>query len=330
MNFEQDFFEELQKPNFDFEQMALQLFRYQSEYLPVYAEFLRLLKINPNEINSISEIPFLPVSFFKSNEIVSSKVKTYFHFTSSTTTGGKPSRHFVPDLEIYKWSFKKGFNYFYGNNSDYCFLGLLPSYLEREGSSLVYMVQDFIQESKFEQSNFYLHDFNALNLQLLENEKNGIPTILIGVTYALLDFAEQFPIKLKNTIVMETGGMKGQRKEMLRPEVHSLLCKAFQLTEIHSEYGMTELLSQAYSKGNGIFVSPPWMRVLAADLNDALTQLPFEKAGSINIIDLANIYSCAFIATDDLGVVHSNNTFEIIGRRDNSDIRGCGLMYEPI
>ncbi len=327
MNFEEDFFQLLQQPKFNFEYLALKLFRHQAAHIPVYKLFLEFLHTVPDEVNSVVDIPFLPVSFFKSHHIIAEGANENFYFTSSTTTGGIPSKHFVPDLNIYEWSFTKSFHEFYNEHKEYCILGLLPNYIERGGSSLVYMVEHFIRESKYPQSGFYLHDFEALNAQLSENEKNGIPTLLIGVTYALLDFASQFPLELNNTIVMETGGMKGRREEMLRAEVHEELKKAFSLSEIHSEYGMTELLSQAYSKGNGIFHTPPWMRVLTADLNDARTILPNEKAGSINIIDLANIYSCGFIATDDLGIVHRNSSFEILGRKDNSDIRGCGLMY---
>ena len=330
MNFEKDFFKTLQYSKFDFVELNLQLFRHQAEHVIIYNYFLKLLQVNVDEITSVEQIPFLPVSFFKSNKILNHVADELFYFTSSTTTGGKHSKHYVPNLKIYEWSFKKGFNTFYPSYKNFCVLGLLPNYIEQGGSSLVYMVKQFINESKYPQSNFYLHDFKALHKQLLENEENEIPTLLIGVTYALLDFASQFPMPLKSTIVMETGGMKGRREEMLRTEVHEELEKAFALSLIHSEYGMTELLSQAYSNGKGIFKSPPWMQVYAADLNDAKAILPKEKAGSINIIDLANIYSCAFIATDDLGIVHHDSSFEILGRKDNSDIRGCGLMYNPI
>ena len=327
MGFETDFFNSLKEPKLDFEFLALKLFRYQSENIPTYKRFVDLLGLNVNEITKVSDIPFLPVSFFKSEKIINNNASDSFYFTSSTTTGGIPSKHYVPDLTIYEWSFIQSFKKFYNEPGEYCILGLLPNYLEREGSSLVYMVDHFIRENKYNQSGFYLDDFRALNAQLLANETKGMSTLLIGVTYALLDFANQFPSPLKNTIIMETGGMKGRREEMQRAEVHNELRNAFKTDMIHSEYGMTELLSQAYSKGNGIFRSPPWMRIMIADLNDPLSILPFEKSGSINIIDLANIYSCAFIATDDLGIVHRDSTFEILGRKDNSDIRGCGLMY---
>ncbi len=329
VSFEQDFFQTLQLSSIDFESMALKLFRHQALNVPVYRQFLSHLKIRPNEITNTAQIPFLPVSFFKSHQIISEGSAPSFGFTSSTTTGGIPSQHFVPDLNIYQWSFTQGFNQFYYSSKYFCVLALLPNYLERSGSSLVYMAQNFIDGSKFKNSNFYLYDFKALHQQLLENEKNEIPTLLLGVTYALLDFAAEFPVPLKHTVVMETGGMKGKREEMQRSEIHRELEQAFQVTSIHSEYGMTELLSQAYSKGKGIFNCPPWMRVVAADLHDPLSQLAAAKAGSLNIIDLANIYSCAFIATDDLGVVHKDGSFEVLGRKDHSDIRGCGLMYQP-
>jgi hypothetical protein len=329
VSFESDFFHSLHEPKINFEVLALKLFRHQAENIPAYKQFLELLHTNPDKVTQVKEIPFLPVAFFKSNKILKEDTNDNIYFTSSTTTGGTPSKHYVPDLGIYEWSFKNSFQTFYKENAAYCILGLLPSYIERGGSSLVYMVEHFINESKYSQNGFYLDDFKALHQQLSENEKAGISTLLIGVTYALLDFAEQFPMELKNTIVMETGGMKGRREEMLRAQVHQELKKAFKTDKIHSEYGMTELLSQAYSKGDGIFMSPPWMRVFIADLNDAMTILPSDKTGSINIIDLANIYSCAFIATDDLGIVHQNSSFEIIGRKDSSDIRGCGLMYRP-
>lgn len=329
VSFEQDFFQTLQSGSFDFESMAIKLFRHQALNVPVYREFLSHLKIQPEKITSTAQIPLLPVTFFKTHKIIDAAITPSFCFTSSTTTGGVPSQHFVPDLKIYEWSFTQGFNHFYYSSQYFCVLALLPNYLERSGSSLVYMAQNFIDGSKFKNSNFYLYDFKALHEQLLENEKNEIPTLLLGVTYALLDFAAEYPIPLKHTIVMETGGMKGNRKEMQRSEIHHELAHAFGTSAIHSEYGMTELLSQAYSKGKGIFNCPPWMRVVATDLHDALSQLPADKSGSLGIIDLANIYSCAFIATDDLGVVHKDGSFEVLGRKDHSDIRGCGLMYEP-
>jgi len=328
VSFETDFFTALKEPNINFEEMALTLFRFQAEHVPVYRQFLELLHCSPKMVTQLDQIPFLPVSFFKSHQIRNAANTSTFYFTSSST-GGIPSQHFVPEIKIYEWSFNATFNHFYGPHTELCILGLLPSYLERTGSSLVYMVSQMIQESKYPKSNFFLTDFKALHQQLIENERQRIPTLLIGVTYALLDFANQFPVPLSSTMVMETGGMKGRRQEMQRSEIHSVLKQQFELANIHSEYGMTELLTQAYSKGNGIFEVPNWMRVFAADLNDARTLLAKDKSGSLNVIDLANIHSCAFIATDDLGIVHQNNTFEILGRKDFSDIRGCGLMYIP-
>lgn len=247
-------------------------------------------------------------------------------FSSSGTTGSVTSKHLVTDLSIYEESYLKGFQHFYGNVEDYVILALLPSYLERDGSSLIYMVDDLIQKSKHPESGFYLDNLKDLSETLNKLEAEKQKTLLIGVSFALLDVVEQFQFNLKHTIVMETGGMKGRRKEIIRQELHDRLKAGFGVNQIHSEYGMTELLSQAYSKGNGLFECPPWMKIIARDTEDALTLLPPSKTGGINIIDLANINSCAFIATQDLGKTYENNLFEIIGRFDNSDIRGCNLM----
>jgi hypothetical protein len=250
-------------------------------------------------------------------------------FSSSTTTSGIPSRHFVKDISIYETSFRRGFEYFYGDIKEYCILALLPSYLEREGSSLVYMADVLIRDSKNPNSGFYIHEYEKLAATLKELEQKGQKTLLLGVTYALLKLAEEYPMLLKNTIIMETGGMKGKREELPKNEVHSILQKAFGLNSIHSEYGMTELLSQAYSVGQGIFRCPPWMRLLARDLNDPFN-IGTVGSGAINIIDLANINSCSFIATDDMGLLHKDANFEITGRVDYSDIRGCNLMAEDL
>jgi hypothetical protein len=238
-----------------------------------------------------------------------------------------PSKHFVPDVKIYEWSFKSSFEKFIGKPQEYCILALLPNYIEQGNSSLVYMTDHLVKSSVYPDSGFFLHDHDLLHEKLKVNESQKIPTILLGVTYALLDFAEKFPMDLKHTVIVETGGMKGRREELLRSEVHERLKRSFSLKNIHSEYGMTELLSQAWSHGDGIFHAPQWMKVVCADLSDPLSILPGKKSGSINIIDLANIYSCAFIATDDLGMVNEDGTFEVIGRKDYSDIRGCSLMY---
>jgi Acyl-protein synthetase, LuxE len=271
-------------------------------------------------------LTFLPIQYFKSYAVKSNIFDAEQVFTSSGTTGEQTSQHFVEKTAAYIESFVQGFHHFYGAHENYCFLCLLPSYLERSGSSLIYMADYFIKNSKYKQSNFFLYDFQSLKTILLENEKAGIPTILLGVTYALLDFAAYSNIKLEHTIIMETGGMKGKRKEMMREEVHEILCKAFDVKVIHSEYGMTELLSQAYSKGNGIFQCPPWMQIKIRDTNDPFSFLPYGKTGGINIIDLANQSSCAFIETQDLGKQYPDGSFEVLGRFDHSDVRGCNLL----
>jgi hypothetical protein len=270
--------------------------------------------------------PFLPIKCFKSHAIKTGVFNDVITFSSSGTTGEQTSKHYVKDLSYYEAAFVNGFNYFYGNHVDYCFLCLLPSYLEREGSSLVYMANYFIQNSEYKQSDFFLHDLDKLKHILLANEKAGIPTILLGVSYALLDLAAFSNFELKHTIVMETGGMKGQRKEMVRSELHAILCEAFGVTSIHSEYGMTELLSQAYSKGDGLFKCPPWMQIKIRDTYDPLSYIANGKTGGLNIIDLANKDSCAFIETQDLGKLYDDGSFEVLGRFDHSDVRGCNLL----
>lgn len=310
----------------DFEKITMKVFRYQYENNLVYQEFCTFLKRNPSNVKSVIDIPFLPIQFFKSREVLSSKESIQQTFTSSGTTGIQTSKHHVTDISLYEISYRKGFSEFYGNIENYCVLALLPSYLEREGSSLIYMVEDLIESSNHPDSGFYLHNYDELIQKLEELDNSGQNVILIGVTYALLDLVEQHQFNLKNTIVMETGGMKGKRKEMIREELHKILCNGFCVPTIHSEYGMTELLSQAYSLGNGIFECPPWMQILIRDPEDALTILPENKNGGINVIDLANINSCSFIATQDLGKKYPNHSFEVLGRFDNSDIRGCNLM----
>ncbi len=314
------------KSDGEFENLALDIFRFQFENNPVYRSFCDLLYRHPSDIKCIEDIPFFPIEFFKSHKVLSSENSTEKIFTSSGTTGSIVSKHLVTDLSIYEESYIKGFNHFYGSADDYVILALLPSYLERDGSSLIYMVSDLIQKSKHPKSGFYLNNLNELLQTLQELEIKNQKTLLIGVSFALLDLIEKFKFNLKHTIVMETGGMKGRRKEIIRQELHQTLKDGFGVEKIHSEYGMTELLSQGYSKGNGIFECPPWMKVLTRDMEDALTLQQLNKTGGINIIDLANINSCSFIATQDLGKVYENKTFEIIGRFDNSDIRGCNLM----
>lgn len=314
------------KNDADFKDLALKVFKYQFENNKVYRSFCDLIYKHPSDVKHIEDIPFLPIQFFKTHRVLSSKNPIQTTFTSSGTTGNETSKHLVTDLTVYENSFTKAFQYFYGKAEDYTILALLPSYLEREGSSLIYMVEHLIKLSKFKESGFYLNNTIELKHTLESLGSQGRKTLLIGVSFALLDLVERFQFNLKNTIVMETGGMKGRRKELVRSELHEQLQKGFGVKHIHSEYGMTELLSQAYSKGNGIFSAPKWMRVLARDTDDALTVLPSGKTGGINVIDLANINSCSFIATQDLGKVYNDGRFEVIGRFDNSDIRGCNLM----
>lgn len=309
-----------------FEKIALKTFRFQYENNLVYREFCDLLKTEVHKVKSLEQIPFLPIQFFKSHKVVSNANPVQETFTSSGTTGMAASKHFVTDVSLYEESYRKGFSEFYGNIEDYVVLALLPSYLEREGSSLIYMVEDLIQMTNNPESGFYLHNHEELIEKLIRLDSSGKNVILIGVTFALLDLIESQKFKLQNTIIMETGGMKGRRKEMIREELHDQLCQGFGVTSIHSEYGMTELLSQAYSLGNGIFECPSWMQILIRDTEDALTYVSEGKTGGINVIDLANINSCSFIATQDLGKKNPNNSFEVLGRFDNSDIRGCNLM----
>lgn len=310
----------------DFNKIALEVFQFQAHNNIPYRTFIEYLKVDPNTVKSIHQIPYLPIDFFKSHKIVSNTSTAEKTFLSSGTTGQIQSKHFVTDLSVYENSFNRGFTHFYGAIDTYTVLALLPAYLEREGSSLVYMADSFIKASKKPKSGFYLNNLTALAKHLKALDAQGEKVLLIGVSFALLDLVEEFQFELKNTIVMETGGMKGRRKEMIRTELHSVLKKGFGVSDIHSEYGMTELLSQAYSKGNGIFNCPPWMRVLTRDTEDALSLLNNEKSGGLNVIDLANKNSCSFIATQDLGKVYKDGSFEVIGRFDNSDIRGCNLM----
>jgi len=310
----------------DFEQVALTVFKHQFKNNKVYRSFCDLLYIHPSSVTKVEEIPFLPIQFFKSREILSSTEEVQEIFSSSGTTGSITSKHFVTDINLYKESYRKGFAHFYGNIEDFVVLALLPNYLERKGSSLVFMVDDLILKSKNPESGFYLNNIDELAKKLTDLDKKGQKVLLIGVSFALLDLIETAQFNLKNTIIMETGGMKGRRKELVREELHQILQDGFGVYEIHSEYGMTELLSQGYSNGNGIFDTPPWMKILTRETEDALTIQQVGKTGGINVIDLANYNSCSFIATQDLGKVHENGTFEIIGRFDDSDIRGCNLM----
>ena len=312
----------------DFVNLALKVFRFQSQHNKIYSEFIRSLNISPEKIKNIFEIPFLPVEIFKSKVILTGDENYETIFMSSGTTGEIPGRHFIKDTFFYEQVFTEIFTSFYGTLSDFTILALLPSYLERENSSLVYMMDRLIKKSGSAESGFYLDDLDKLYSVLKQLQKQKKKTLLFGVTFALLDFVSTFKLNFPGLIVMETGGMKGREKEIIREEVHDLLCRGFGVETIHSEYGMTELLSQAYSKGKGIFKSPPWMRILIRDPLDPLNAVAINSSGGINIIDLANIDSCSFLATQDLGKVHGDNSFEVTGRFDFSDVRGCNLMVE--
>jgi phenylacetate-coenzyme A ligase PaaK-like adenylate-forming protein len=312
----------------EFTKLAIETFRFQAENNPIYKKFISLLGIKINDVINVKDIPFMPIEFFKTHKIITKNKEVEEVFYSSGTTGMNLSKHYVADLHLYKKSFNTGFNHFYGDISNYIILALLPNYLSRKGSSLVYMVNDLIQKTKDTHSGFYLDNLDELAKKLKYLDQKGKKVLLIGVSFALLDLIEKHSFQLKNTIIMETGGMKGRRKEVIREELHLVLKNGFGVNAIHSEYGMTELLSQAYSKGNGVFQTPNWMKVLIRDTEDALTIFPENKTGGINIIDLANYNSCSFIATQDLGKTFKNDSFEVIGRFDNSDIRGCNLMIE--
>lgn len=309
----------------DFNKVALEVFGFQYRANETYQEFCDHLGITPKEVTQIEQIPFLPIEFFKSRKVTCHTDSTDIIFTSSGTTGSITSKHYVTDLGVYEQSFRQGFTHFYSEIKDYTVLALLPSYLERAGSSLIYMANDMIKQSGAKDSGFYLHNIDELAIRLKELDQSGKKILLIGVSFALLDLIEKHQFSLRNTIVMETGGMKGRRKELIRSELHQLLKNGFGLEHIHSEYGMTELLSQAYSKGDGVFGCPPWMRIIIRDPEDPLSLLPAGKSGGMNIIDLANLNSCSFIATQDLGKL-KGDSFEVIGRFDHSDIRGCNLM----
>ncbi|MBS4013291.1 MAG: acyl transferase [Bacteroidetes bacterium] len=310
----------------EFNQNALNVFEYQYNNNSLYQTFCNNLKRNPKSVNKIEDIPFMPISFFKNHKIICEGKNEEIVFLSSGTTGANTSKHFVTDLEIYEKSFSEGFKHFYGNIQDYCILALLPSYLEREGSSLVHMVNNLIEKSRHKDSGFYLHNIKELSNKLLELQSDKQKTLLIGVSFALLEMAKSHTVSIPDAIIMETGGMKGRGKELVRKELHDILCKGFGVEKIHSEYGMTELLSQAYSKGDGLFECTPWMKVMIRDVYDPLNILPSKASGAINIIDLANINSCSFIATDDLGKVYKDGSFEVTGRMDASDVRGCNTM----
>ncbi len=309
-----------------FERTALEVFRKQYDQVPVYGEFVRALGVKVDLVHRIADIPFLPAGFFRSHEVIAREKVPEIIFESSGTTGMEKSRHLLASTALYRESFTKGFEYFYGNPADWCILALLPSYLERENSSLVYMARHLIELSGGTGSGFYLHDHHRLMESLRNFRAAGQKTLLLGVSFALTDLAEEYKEDLSDIVIMETGGMKGRKKEMVREEVHSLITERFGVPSVHSEYGMTELLSQAYSKGSGIFRTPPWMKVLIRESHDPFSILPPGSSGLISIIDFANVYSCSFIATSDLGRSHSDGSFEVLGRMDNADIRGCNLL----
>ncbi|HNX44255.1 MAG TPA: acyltransferase [Bacteroidales bacterium] len=309
-----------------FNDVALEIFHYQYGQNPVYRQFVDGLGVNVNDIRSYGQIPFLPVGFFKTHRVVSGSFGEEAVFESSGTTGSATSRHYVADFSLYEESFTRTFNLFYGDVAQYNIYALLPSYLERKNSSLVYMVDRLLWKSNREYGGFYLHDLEKLAAEIREALSENKKVMLLGVTYALLDLAEKFPMPLTGAVVVETGGMKGRREEITRSELHEKLMRAFATDSIHSEYGMTELLSQAWSKGGGLYACPPWMKVLISDTNDPLSLLPAGRTGGINVIDLANLHSCSFIATQDLGKLNNHGQFEVLGRFDSSDIRGCSLL----
>jgi phenylacetate-coenzyme A ligase PaaK-like adenylate-forming protein len=312
-----------------FAKTALDVYAYQYANCETYRRFSDALKLNPENVKSVDDIPFLPVEFFKTQKIYCSKEEPEVIFTSSGTTGTQTSSHYVRNIHVYEESFLKGFERAYGKPEEFIFLFLLPSYLERDGSSLVYMAEELRRRSFDPDSGYYLNNYSELvaKLKSLQANPGNKKVLLLGVTYALLDLAELCPQNLSNITIMETGGMKGKRKEITRDELHSTLKNAFQISNVHSEYGMTELLSQAYSKGYGVFTCPPWMKIIIRETNDPLSLAPPEKTGGVNIIDLANLHSCSFISTSDLGKVYADGSFEILGRFDFSDTRGCNLLY---
>lgn len=312
----------------DFNLHCLETYQFQLQHCQVYRDYVTLLGRRKNDVQHYSEIPFMPIEFFKTQQILTAGMQPQIVFSSSGTTGMVTSKHFVADVTIYERTFRRIFETFYGPLHDIAILALLPSYLERTGSSLIYMIDDLMKQSKQAESNYFLYNHQELYQTLLQLKNKGTKTILFGVTYALLDFIEKYSFEFPDLIIMETGGMKGKRKEMVKEEIHQLLEDAFAVSGIHSEYGMTELLSQGYSSGKGIFRLPKWMKILIRDTNDPLSLISSNKTGGINVIDLANRYSCSFIATQDLGRVYQDGSFEILGRFDQSDIRGCNLLVQ--
>lgn len=322
------------KKNFDwinkvqpenFESAALTIFKYQSANNPIYKAYIEAIGVQPNKVKRMVDIPFLPINFFKTHKVLCQDVNADIYFESSGTTSTTNSRHYLVDTDLYRSSFLHHFHSFYGNPEDYIFFCLLPSYLERNNSSLVFMADELIKRSTYPESAFYLNEWEKLSIELEKTAKNKQKALLLGVTFALLDFSEAYPMDLSDVIVMETGGMKGRREEWTRHEIHDFLKEKWNLENVHSEYGMTELFSQAYSKGKGIYYPGNTMKISIRDRNDPLSN--FESgSGCLNIIDLANIFTCSFIATEDMGKVHTDGSFEIYGRMDYSALRGCSLM----
>ncbi len=310
-----------------FEKMALEIFRFQAAGCPVYSKYIHLLGIDSDAVDDVLSIPFMPVSFFRDHTVLTGGGEPERVFLSSGTAGMRQSRHAVKSLAVYDESLERAFRIFYGDPAGYAIMGLLPSYLEREGSSLIYMVRRLMAMSGNGYGGFFLNDYEGLPGAIEKSRAAGLKVLLIGVTFALLDLAESSPGDYSDVIIMETGGMKGRRREMIREEVHERLRDALKIETVHSEYGMTELLSQAYSKGKGLFTAPPWMKVLIRDSHDPMAHTDETGvAGGISIIDLANIYSCSFIATADLGRMHPGGLFEVQGRFDEADVRGCNLL----
>lgn len=313
----------------NFREAALEIFRYQADNNPVYNDFIKQLGINKDSVKTLSGIPFLPVEFFKSHKIITGNKAASKIFESSGTSGLSVSRHYVVDTELYEKSFQNSFKLFYGDAEEYLIAALLPSYTERENSSLIYMMENLIRKSDYRLSGFYRNNITEMLLNFESGKKENRKILLMGVSFALLDMAEELTPDLSEVIVMETGGMKGRRKEITRSELHSVLTKKFKINSIHSEYGMTELLSQAYSDGAGLFHCPTWMKIVLRDPQDPLSVIEEHGiTGGINVIDLANVHSCSFISTGDLGKLHEDGGFEVLGRFDSSDIRGCNLLIE--
>ncbi len=310
----------------DFLELAIETFRFQVDNVPVYQKFVKYLGVNVSSVNRLEQIPFMPISLFKTHKVLANDLTEELVFTSSGTTGMQTSKHYVAYVDWYQQSYRMGFELAFGSPKQYCILALLPSYLERGGSSLVYMVEDLIQSSHHPSSGFYLNQYDQLAQTIIQLEQQKQPTLLIGVSYALLDLIERHQFKLNYTKIIETGGMKGQRKELIKEEFYTNLKEGFGVSTIYSEYGMTELLSQAYSNADGMYNCPPWMQVLIRDVNDPFHYMPKSKSGGINIIDLANRYSCSFLATQDLGQINADGSFGVLGRFDHSDIRGCNLL----